>query len=105
MNSPAEVQARLNAIDADLALRQNVYEAAALAWYRVLRDREYAHAVAFLKASDEGSVTAQKARATVETGLMGKEEEALYESMKAVMRTLETRATIGMAILKSQGRA
>ncbi len=105
MNTPAQVMARLQAIENDLALRQNVFEAAALAWFRVLRDREFAHAVAFLKASDEASVTAQKARATVETGLMGKEEEALYESLKAVMKTLETRATIGMSVLKAQGRA
>jgi hypothetical protein len=33
------------------------------------------------------------------------EEEAMYEATKAVMRTLETRASIGQSVLRSQGRA
>ena len=36
---------------------------------------------------------------------LGREHEAKYESQRAVVRVLDTRAAIGMAILKSQGRA
>ncbi len=103
MNTPSQVMARLEAIDVDLALRQNTFEAAALSWFRVKRDREYAAAKAFLATS--GTVAERRAQADLETALMGKEDEALYESLKAVMRTLETRATIGQSVLKAQGRA
>jgi len=103
MNTPAQVMARLDAIDTDLAIRQNTYEAAALAWFRAKRDQEHAAARVFL--SQTGTVAERRAHADLETALIGKEDEALYESLRAVMRTLETRATIGMAILKSQGRS
>ena len=33
------------------------------------------------------------------------QDEALYESLKAVVRTLEVRASIGQSLLKAQGRA
>lgn len=93
---------RLAAIENDLAVRQNTWEAAALDWYRAKRDREKARAVAFLKA--EGTVAERSAIADEQTATDGKEEEALYESLKAVVRTLESRANIGMALLKSHGR-
>jgi hypothetical protein len=53
----------------------------------------------------EGSVAERNAQADVETCRIGMEEEALYEATKAVMRTLETRATIGQSVLRSQGRS
>ena len=103
LSSPTAVQQRLAEIENDLATRQNTYEAAALDWYRAKRDKEKASAVAFLRA--DGTVAERKAIADELTAVDGKEAEALFESMRAVMRTLETRATIGMALLKSQGRA
>ena len=102
LSTPDAVQQRLEQIEQDLGQRQLVYEQAALDWFRKKRDREHEWAVAFVKA--EGSVEARKAAATIETAMVGKEEEALWESLRAVMRTLETRSTIGMALLKSQGR-
>ena len=36
---------------------------------------------------------------------IGAAEEGAWEGKKAVVRVLETRANIGMAILKSQGRS
>jgi hypothetical protein len=95
--------ARLAAIENDLAVRQGAYEAAALAWYRAKRQREHDRAVEFLKA--EGTVAERSAIADRATALDGRNEEAEYEAIRAVVRTLDTRATIGMAILKSQGRA
>jgi hypothetical protein len=94
---------RLEEIENDLATRQNTFEAAAFAWFRKKRDRDHARAVAFMKAA--GSVAERNAQADVETCRIGMEEEAMYEATKAVMRTLETRATIGQSVLRSQGRS
>jgi hypothetical protein len=97
------VLARLEEIEKDLEVRQNALESAALAWYRVKRDREKEWALVFLRSA--GTVAERKAVADRDTSLMGKDEEALYESLRAVVRTLETRASIGQSILRSQGRS
>lgn len=102
LSDPAAVLARLSEIENDLCVRQNVLEAAGLAWFRAKRDREHARAVAFLGA--EGTVAERNAIADRETSLNGRNEEAEWESLRAVVRVLDTRATIGMAILKAQSR-
>jgi hypothetical protein len=102
LDNPGAVVGRLQAIEDDLAVRQNTLESAALAWFRAKRDKEHARAVAFLSAS--GTVAERNAIADRATALDGKLEEAEWESVRAVVRVLETRATIGMALLKSQGR-
>jgi hypothetical protein len=102
LDTPALVIEKLQGIERDLELRQNTLESAALNWYRAKRDLEHARAVAFLSA--QGTVAERQALASKETAMLGKEAEAEYESLRAVVRTLETRATIGMALLKSQGR-
>jgi hypothetical protein len=94
---------RLAEIENDLAVRQGAYEAAALAWFHAKRDKEHKRAVAFMRAT--GTVAERSAQADLEASLFGKDEEALYEAIRAVVRVLETRSTIGMALLKSQGRA
>lgn len=103
LSSPSAIMQRLAEIENDLALRQNAWEAAALAWFKAKRDREKAHAIAFLGA--EGTVAERTAIADRATATEGAQDEALYESMKAVVRTLETRASIGQSLLKAQGRA
>jgi hypothetical protein len=100
LSTPQAVMTRLAEIENDLALRQNLLEQAALNWYRAKRDKEKDRAVKFL--ASEGTVAERQALADQATAIDGKEEEALYESLRAVVRTLETRATIGMAILKAQ---
>jgi hypothetical protein len=100
---PSGIVTRLEAIENDLALRQNTLESAARAWFLAKRDKEHAEAVAFISA--EGAMPLRKALAARETSFIGKTEEAEYEAVRAVTRVLETRATIGMALLKSQGRA
>jgi hypothetical protein len=102
LDAPAPVIARLEEIADDLARRQNVYEAAARAWYVAKRDKEHRRAIEFLKAT--GTVAERNAIADRETSLDGKEAEAEYEALKAVVRVLETRASIGQSILRSQGR-
>jgi hypothetical protein len=101
--TPAQIEQRLQELDEDLAKRQNLYESAAEKWYRVLREREHKHAVEFMKA--EGQVTERKEKAREQTALIGMVEEAEYEGLKAAIRVMETRAMIGMALLKSAGRS
>jgi hypothetical protein len=103
LSSPAAVMERLEAIERDLATRQPALESAARNWYIAKRDKEKARAVAFLGA--EGTVAERSAIADRETALDGKQAEAEYEALRAVVRTMETRATIGMALLKTHGRA
>lgn len=103
LDNPAAISERLIAIEEDLAVRQGTLESAALQWYRLKRDKEHAWAVAYMRA--DGPAHQRKAEADRETAMVGKEEEALYEALKAVVRTLETRASIGQSLLRSQGRA
>lgn len=103
LSSPAVVQARLEEIETDLASRQNDLEAAALDWFKAKREREKSHAEVFL--NDTGTVAERKAKADLATADVGCAEEGKYEGLRGVVRVLDTRAAIGMAILKSQGRA
>jgi hypothetical protein len=105
LDSPAIVMQRLSEIERDLAERQNSYERAAGAWYAAQREIRRVHATALL-GSPKTSVTEKKADADIAAAVCdGSEHEAVYESLKAVLRVLETRAMIAMAILKAQGRA
>lgn len=94
--------ARLEEIDKDLAVRLPALESAALRYFRAKRDREHARAIAFLAA--QGSVAERSAIADQQTALDAKDAEAEYEALRAVIRVLETRASIGQSILRAQGR-
>ena len=64
-----------------------------------------AHAIALLS-STKASVTEKKADADIAAyAAEGAEHEAEYEALKAVIRVLETRASICMSVLKAQGRS
>lgn len=102
LDAPATISQRLDAIDHDLAIRQNALEAAALAWFRQKREKERARAIAFISA--EGTVAERSAIADRDTSMIGVAEEAEWEALRAVVRVLETRATIGQSLLRSQGR-
>lgn len=102
LSDPGSVELRLNEIDQELAEKANEYELAALLWFRAKRDKERQRAIEFRKAT--GSVAERTARAEEETALLGAEYEATFESLKAAMRVLETRASIGQSILRSQSR-
>lgn len=103
LSTPQQIQARLSDIDNDLAVRQNAFESAARNWYRAKRDREHDRAVAFITAT--GTVAERNAVAEAETARIGSDAEAEFEAIKAVVRVLETRANIGMSLLRSQGRS
>jgi hypothetical protein len=94
--------ARLADIEKDLAERQNVLESAARKWFMAKRDKERARAVAFLGAT--GTVAERQAIADRDTALHGKQEEAEWEALRAVVRTLEARASIGQSLLRAQSR-
>lgn len=102
MLSPAEIIERLEKVDEELGARQNVLGLAAEKWYRAKRDREKARAVAFLLA--EGTVAERQAIADRDTALDGRDEEAEYEAVRAVVRVLETRASIGQTLARTHGR-
>lgn len=93
---------RLEQIERDLAIRQNALEAAALAWFRAKRDKDKQWAQAYIAA--EGPAHERKAKADLAVTSIGVIEEAEWEAIKAVVRTLETRASIGQSLLRSQGR-
>lgn len=105
LSSPAEVLQRLDAIERDLALRQNLFEDAARGFFLYKREFERQRATALLSAPED-SVTEKRAHADIEAyDAEGATQEAEYEALKAVVRVLETRSIILMALLKSQGRA
>ena len=103
LSTPQAVQQRLEEIDRDLAARQGALESAALRWFRSKRDREKNWATAYISA--DGPAHVRKAEADLAVATTGVQEEAEYEALKAVVRVLETRATIGQSLLRSQGRA
>ena len=96
------IAGRLEEIERDLAIRQNALEGAALGWFRAKRDKEHRRALAFLQA--EGTVAERSAKADAATAILGMTQEAEFEALKAVVRVLETRASIGQSLLRSQGR-
>jgi hypothetical protein len=95
--------ARLEQIDQDLALRQNELEAAAMEFFKAKRDKEQEWAHAYLS-SKARTIPERKAEADLATADVGRDEEAAYEALRAVVRVLETRASIGQSILRAQGR-
>ena len=104
-DSPAVVMETLLSIERDLAIKQNAYERAALDWFDAQREIKRAHAVAFIS-STASSVTGQKADADLAAlSTPGCEYEALYESLRAVLRVLEQRSMILMSVLRAQSRA
>jgi D-alanine-D-alanine ligase-like ATP-grasp enzyme len=102
LSHPASVQARLEEIDRELAVKQNDAEAAAMDYYRCKRTAQKQRAEAFLTA--EGSVAQRNAIADRDTSHIGMLEEGRWEGLKAVVRTLDTRAAIGMSLLRAQSR-
>jgi hypothetical protein len=100
LSNPQAVLERLAAIENDLAIRQNVLEQAARAWYIAKRDREKSRAEVFIRT--EGTIAERNAQADIATAQHGQNDEAEYEALKAVVRVLETRASIGQSILKAQ---
>jgi hypothetical protein len=99
------VMERLAQIDEDLAKRQNLYEEAAGAWFTAQREIKKQGAIALLS-SEHASVTEKKAEADIAAlACEGAERESEYVALKAAISVLETRATIGMSLLKAMGRA
>lgn len=107
---PAGVMQRLADIETDLGTRQGDYETAADDRARLVRDWEHRLAVcmATAKGPNADSRKANALLTAIEKDNLYerlRDAEARFEACKVVVRTLETRATIGMSILRSQGRA
>lgn len=101
--SPVEVQQRLAEVDAQLALAQNQLVEVSLAAGRAERDaaveKERAYAAA------PGTATERKVIADAAAAQIGVDDRAKWDAYKLLVRVLESRASIGMALLKSYGRA
>lgn len=102
--SPAQIMARLEEIERDLAERQNEYEKVAEGWTRAKREKELAWARAYTLATGTTHVTDKKAAAIEASELIGLDAEARYTALKGVVDILTTRATIGQSLLKAHGR-
>jgi hypothetical protein len=108
--TPAQIEQRLQDIEQDMGLRANEYEQAAEDVARCLRAWEKRFAFARVKATGSDA-DARKAAAFVAAfepdDLFERlsDAEGRHNAQKVAMRTLENRATIGMALLKSAGRS
>ena len=98
LSAPHLVMGRLRELEEDLEKREETLEDAARKWFVAKRDKEKARALAFLAA--EGTVAERQATADVQTALDGKEEEAEWEAVRAVVRVLETRASVLQSLLR-----
>lgn len=103
LSSPAEVQERLETIEGELGLRLNALEKAAFDWYRVKPQRERLWADKYIMTDGPAHV-----RKVVADGAVAKDDwaelEGRYELLKAVVRGLEAKASIGQSILRAQSR-
>jgi hypothetical protein len=109
LTDPGLVIGRLEEIETDLAKRQNDYETAAKDFARHKRDWEQKLASCRIvaKGGDADTRKANALLAAVASDEMYKnlkEAEGAFEGCKAVISVLNTRAMIGMAILRAQGR-
>jgi hypothetical protein len=102
LSHPGAVQSRLEEIEGDLAMRQQEFEQTALEHFRSKRDKEKLRAEEFMKA--EGTVAERNAKADIAVAHIGVEHEGAFEGLKGVVRVLDTRAAIGMSLLRAQGR-
>jgi hypothetical protein len=108
---PGAVIDRLDEIERDLAERQPDFEQAADDRARAVRDWDRRLALHMKRATGSNS-EARKANGFVaaieqDNGQLYEQlqdAEARYDALRVVMRTLETRATIGQSILRAQGR-
>lgn len=106
----ATIIERLEAIESDLEERQVEFEQAAGDFHRYTRDYELRVAQASLAAHGD-TATERKWRALEAIAAAGdglyenlKNAEGKYEGLKAAVRVLETRTSIGQSLLKSQTR-
>ncbi len=103
LGHPIAVQQTLEEIERDLATRQNAYESAARKWFAKQGEIAKERAISYRKAT--GNSIDKRAVADEEHGEDGAIEQAEWEALRAVVKVLETRATILMSLLKSQGRS
>lgn len=101
------VEQRLSSIDADLAANQPNLMGEAKAYFKAKRDFEHDFAVEYLKQT--GTIEERRNKTIV--ALWNSEKykalisaEGKWEGLKAVTRTLETRASIGQSLLRAMQR-
>lgn len=103
LSSPAEVQERLEAVDTELALRLNDLEEAAMTWFRIKPKRERMWAESYIRVDGPAHIRKVAADSSVANEEWA-EAEGRYEVLKVIVRGLESKASIGQSILRSQSR-
>lgn len=101
--TPIAVQTRLLEVEASLELVGNDLASIARAYIEAMKDRHLARATAY--AGAVGTATERKIVADAAAAQVGIEEEATFEARKLALKVLETRANIGMSLLRSFGRS
>lgn len=107
MLSREQIIGRLEEIKADLGDVGPEFAEAAEAWTRAKRDKEKAWATAYMDAGDGKAstpVTDKKAAGILASEHIGVESEGRYVGLSKRADVLQTRAMIGMALLKSHDR-
>lgn len=110
LSTPAQIQGRLEELDVDQQARLPQFESAAENYFRLTRDWDRRMAIQIRTANGTSKEVreANALCAAIEQDDLYErftEAEAKYNALKHVFRTMESRASIGMAILKAQGRA
>lgn len=100
-----QIVGRLESIEIDLADRQAEFEQAARGYFRAKRDWEAELAAAFVESEGRNQ---EERRARALLSRMASEEykdlivaEAAYEGTRAVVRTLDTRASVLQSLLRA----
>ena len=107
--TPAQLIERLEAIEQDMGDRQNEYEIAAEDRVRRVRDWDKRLAIhqKVAKGPNKETRMANALAAAIDADDLYErltDAEARFDALRVVMRTLETRATIGQSLLRAQGR-
>jgi hypothetical protein len=108
-DSPSVVMSNLELISNDMASRMNEWEKAARDRTRLAREWERRHAL-HMQLAQGSNAEKRKANALVAASEQDDmferltEAESTYEAIRVVMKVLEDRSMIAMAILRAQGR-
>lgn len=102
------IQAKLEGIEEDLARLQNEVEDAAAKFFSAKRDYELDYSKKFIavegKNKDEREAKAKEALEGTDSYRRLKETEGTWEGKKLAVKVLESRAAIGMSLLRHQTR-
>lgn len=105
--SYSAIQSRLDQLDSDLADKQDEFERAASSYFGLKRDWELAYARTYAATDKTLSATERKQETVLAINAAGDlherygTAEGRWEGLRAAVRVIETRVSIGQSLLKS----